>query len=212
MNTSGFRDRQEAGLRLSEVLQKYKGENVVVYALPRGGVPVGLEVAKALEAPLDLVITRKIGHPDNPEFAVCAVAEDGEVLCDEQMSGALDEAWLKAEVEKGRTEAKRRREVYLTGRQHVSAKGKIAIVVDDGVATGLTARVAVQTVRSENPSKLIVAIPCAPYEVAEELRTIADEVIVLTDEKSYLGAVGAYYDEFPQLSDEEVVRLLAEVS
>lgn len=203
-----FKDRKEAGQLLAEQIIQYRDKDAVVYALPRGGVVLGFEIAQALHAPLDLIIARKIGHPDNPEYAVCAVIEEGEPFCNEEERATLDPVWLEKEIEKEREEAKRRREKYLKGRKHRSARNKIAIVVDDGVATGLTLRSALRSLRQEQPKELIVAVPVAPHDLVEILHTEADKVVVLKDEKNYLGAVGAYYQNFPQVSDGEVIELL----
>ncbi len=203
-----FIDRQDAGKRLADALIKYCSDDTVIYALPRGGVVVGFEVARLLKAPLDLIITRKISHPYNPEYAVCAVAEDGKLLCDEYEKTLLDSDWLKQEVKRERQEAWRRKKIYLGDREHLSAKNKKAIVIDDGIATGLTIRAALQALKKEKPEELIVAIPVAPREVVEILRKEADAVVVLEDGKNYLGSVGAYYDNFPQTTDKEVVELL----
>lgn len=203
-----FIDRRDAGKRLAAALKEYKGTDAIVYALPRGGVVLGFEIAKALKAPLDLVITRKIGHPANPEYAVCATTESGELLCDERERASLDPAWLKQAASRERKEATRRRKLYLQGAAHVSAAGKTAIVVDDGIATGLTIRAAVRSLRAERPKALIVAVPVAPHEVVEVLKKEADRVITLEDARSYLGAVGAYYDDFPQVTDGEVIQLI----
>lgn len=203
-----FIDRQDAGRQLAKALRKYRGEDTVVYALPRGGVVVGFEVARELKAPLDLVITRKIGHPDNPECAVCAVTEEGVLLCDEDRRALLDPHWLKQEAEQEREEALRRRKVYLNQEKYTSAKGKRAIIVDDGIATGLTFQAALQALSQEKPKELIAAVPVAPHEAMEMLRQEADAVVVLEDARNYLGAVGAYYNAFPQVTDEEVIDLL----
>lgn len=203
-----FKNRVEAGQKLAAALGKYKGEDVVVYAIPRGGVVLGYEIAKQLEAPLDLVIPRKVGHPLSPEYAVCVVAEDGEMLCNEEEAASLDKEWLQVQVEKERKEAQRRRQVYLGGRPPLSAQDKIAILVDDGVATGLTFLLALRQVRRLSPKRLVAAIPVAPRETAELLRKEADELVVLHVPRLYLGAVGAYYDEFEQAEDEEVIGLL----
>jgi putative phosphoribosyl transferase len=202
-----FQDRQEAGQRLAEALQKYRGKDAIVYALPRGGVVLGYEVAKALDLPLELAIARKIGHPTNPEYAVCAVIEDGTLFCNEAEQALLDPAWLKAEAAKEAAEARRRRALYGAGRR-LSASGTTAIVVDDGVATGLTLRAALYALKKERPAKIVVATPAAPEDVVAVLRDEADEIIVLTAGEPYLGAVGAYYERFPQISDDEVIRLL----
>ncbi len=204
-----FADRIDAGRQLAQALAKYRAADAVVYALPRGGVVLGYEVATALGAPLDLAIARKIGHPHNPEYAVCAVTEDGPLICDEAELGFLDKVWLAEAVERERQEAKRRRAAYLTGRSRISPAGKTAILVDDGIATGLTIRAALASLRKEKPAKVVVAVPCAGADVTAMLRREADEVIVLTNEEEYQGAVGAYYEKFPQVTDAEVIALLA---
>lgn len=208
-----FKDRKDAGRQLAEALVEampgIASTDTVVYALPRGGVVLGREVADALKLPLDIAIARKIGHPENPEYAVCAVGEGGALICDEAERRALPEDWLVAEVERQRVEAVRRRALYGAGRAHLSPHNKVAIVVDDGIATGLTLRTALAELRREGPKKVVVAVPCAPAEIAAQLQKDVDELIVLAGEDRYLGAVGAYYDDFPQVSDEEVVRLLA---
>ena len=205
-----FKDRKEAGELLAQELAEYRDKDAIVYAIPRGGVVLGFEIAQFLHAPLDLVIARKIGHPDNPEYAVCAVTEEGEPFCNEGKRAMLDPMWLEREIKKEREEAKRRRETYLKGRKCCSAKNKIAIVVDDGVATGLTLRAALRFLRVKEPKELLVAVPVVPHDLMDVLRAEADEVFVLKDEQMYLGAVGAYYQNFPQVSDKEVIELLQE--
>src|SRR3989344_1085230 len=203
-----FEDRKEAGLTLARMLAGYRGKNAVIYALPRGGVVLGFEIAKALHLSLDLVIARKIGHPKNSEYAVCAVTEEGEPFCEESERTKLAPRWMEAEIQKERKEAKRRRITYLGNKEHISAKDKIAVVVDDGVATGLTLRAALRAIRAERPAKLVVAVPAAPHDMVEVLGREADKVVVVKDELNYLGAVGAYYLDFPQVSDQEVIELL----
>jgi len=203
-----FKDRQDAGRQLARALREYSDGDSVIYALPRGGVVLGSEIANTLHIPLDLVITRKIGHPSNPEYAICAVSEDGELVCNEVEKAFVNKDWLKNAVAKEVKEAARRGEVYLRGIKHIPATNITAIVVDDGVATGLTIKAALQSLRKEKPKKLMVAIPVAPHDTLNELRGSADEVVVLEDAKDYLGAVGAYYAYFPQVTDEEVIKLL----
>lgn len=204
-----FKDRVEAGQKLAAALGKYKEEKVVVYAIPRGGVVVGYEIAKALAAPLDVVITRKIGHPLFPEYAVCVIAEDGDMLCNEGEAAALNKEWLQEEAEKEQREAMRRRKVYGAGREPLSPRGKIAIIVDDGIATGLTFLLAIRQLRLLEPKRIVAAIPVAPQEVAQIIKKEADELVALHIPRVYLGAVGAYYDEFDQVEDEEVIKLLS---
>ena len=202
-----FTDRVDAGRRLAEALENYRGKDVVVYALPRGGVVLGYEIARALSAPLDLIITRKIGYPGNPECALCAVSEEGRMICDRSGISLVSDDWLKSEAQKEMKEAKRRRETYLAGRQPLPAADKVAIVVDDGVATGLTLLLAVQVLRDRHPRKVMVAVPVASEDAVEKLREVADELVVL-EVPPYFEAVGAYYQQFPQLTDEEVIDLM----
>jgi len=162
-----FQDRKEAGQKLAkELAKKYKGSDVIVYALPRGGVVLGAEIAKALDAPLDLVITRKIGHPMQPEYAVCVVGETGVFLCSEFERPQLDQKWLDKEVEKEREEAKRRREVYMKGKTLPVTQDTIAIIVDDGVATGLTMEAAIDEITAKGVKHIVVAVPVLPTEAA----------------------------------------------
>lgn len=202
-----FRDRAEAGRRLAETLAGYANEDVVVYALPRGGVVLGYEIARSLHAPLDLVITRKIGYPGNEECAVCAVAEDGDMICDSFAESKLDREWLKGQAEKQMQEAARRRQVYLQGRKVQPSGGKVAIIVDDGVATGLTILLAIIEVRHQGPKKIVVAVPVSSASAAERIREEADEFIALQIPASFM-AVGEFYEKFPQLDDDEVLKLM----
>ncbi len=206
-----FKDRFEAGRMLAQALDKYKGKNVVVLALPRGGVPIGVEVANYLEAPLDLVIARKIGHPYSPEYAVAAVSEDGEVLYNEKEKRNLEPAWFELQIKEKLEEARRRRRLYLGDRKPVLVEGKIAIVVDDGIATGLTLRVSLLAVKNRRPAKLVVGVPVAPPDTVERLKKEVDEVVVVHLPAYFLGAIGAYYDDFSQVSDDEVVEMMERV-
>ncbi len=206
-----FRDRREAGQKLAQALVRYRGREGIVYPLPRGGVMLGVEVARALGMPLDLIIPRKIGHPYNPEYAICAVTEHGAPICNEREVAQVDPEWFRRRVEAERHEARRRRELYLTGRAPLPAEGKVAILVDDGIATGLTMRAAIQDVKQRRPARVIVAIPVAPKDTVERLAREVDEVAALDISDFYLGAVGAYYDDFPQLTDDEVIVLLREL-
>lgn len=203
-----FRDRVDAGKQLAQALKKYQKHDGVVYALPRGGVVLGVEVARALGMPLDLLIPRKIGHPLQPEYAICAVVENGEMVCNQQEVARVDPQWFRQVVEAERHEARRRRELYLGGREVAPVQGKTAIIVDDGIATGLTMEVSIRDARRRRPKHLVVAVPVAPPDTVERLSREVDEFVVLDVSPYYLGAVGAYYDRFLQVTDEEVIALL----
>jgi len=207
-----FRDRTDAGKKLAQALKRHRNQDGVVYALPRGGVVLGVEVARDLGMPLDLLIPRKIGHPLQPEYAICAVVENGEMVCNQQEVARVDPQWFRREVAAERGEARRRRELYLGGREPAPVAGKTAIIVDDGIATGLTMEVAIRDARRRDPAHLIVAVPVAPPETVERLAREVDEFVVLDPSPYYLGAVGAYYDSFYQVSDEEVVALMRSVA
>lgn len=203
-----FKNRLEAGVQLAILLQKYADDNLVVYALPRGGVPLGVEIAKKLHAPFDLVITKKIGHPGNPEYALCAIAEEGEPICNKDDIGYIDKHWLQEEIDRVRVEIKRRREKYFGEITHPDIEGKTAIIVDDGIATGYTMLAAINEIKRRKPGKIVVAIPITPEDTARELRKITDDLVSVEIDPFYLGAVGAYYDDFSQVEDEEVIYLI----
>ncbi len=212
-NVHIFADRVEAGCALAERLGKEKYENPVVLALPRGGVPVAAEVAKVLEAPLDLVLVRKIGVPYQPELALAAVVDGGhaEVVVNEDVrrfAGVSDQDFDKAKARE-LAEIERRRELYLQGRERVPIKGATAIVVDDGIATGATVRAALKALRRRDPKKLVLAVAVAPPETINELRPEVDEIICLETPEPF-HAIGLYYRDFSQVSDQQVVALLAQ--
>lgn len=203
-----FKDRAEAGRLLAIALARYESDDVVIFALPRGGVVLGNVVANYLHAPLDLLITRKIGYPGNEECAVCAVAEEGDMICDSNAS-RLDQEWLRARAEKERQEAKRRRQVYLAGREPTPVENKVAIIVDDGVATGLTILLAIIVLKNRHPKRIVVAVPVSASDAAARIRAEADELVAL-DVPEYFMAVGEHYEQFPQLSDEDVIRYMSQ--
>lgn len=210
-----FNDRIDAGRKLAAALANYKDQKPVILALPRGGVPVGAEVATALKAPLDLILVRKVGVPFEPELAMGAVV-DGEAPIivrndDVIRSAGIEEAEFKAVCDSELAEIERRRRRYLGGRARVDVAGRTAIVIDDGVATGATTRAALRATRMRKPNKLVLAVPVAPTDSLAELRGDADDVVCLEDHELF-GAIGAYYRDFSQVSDEEVIRLLGQVS
>lgn len=206
-----FTDRKDAGKKLAAVLAKYRGTQGVVIALPRGGVVLGAEVAKALQFPLDIVAPRKIGHPMHPEYAIGVVDEGGTCILNTEEAKEIDSQWLAEEVRQQQREAQRRIAAYRSGRAPTDVAGKTVILVDDGIATGLTMRLALRSVKARMPEKIIVAVPVAPPGSEGVLRSEGvDEVIVLEPPESFSGAVGAHYVRFDQVKDEEVIRLMRE--
>jgi len=210
-----FADRTEAGRYLARRLAGRVDGAVVVYALPRGGVPIALEIARELDAPLDLAMVRKIGAPGYPELALAAVS-DGKtprVVINEsvlQKTGASRD-YLLHEAAKELKEIERRRTLYFGNRDRPDPIGKTAIVVDDGLATGATARVAVEALRRQGAAKIILAVPVAPRGAAAELRAIVDEFVCLLEPEVF-SSVSSFYDDFHQLTDAEVVTMLDEAA
>ncbi|QQG45626.1 MAG: endolytic transglycosylase MltG [Candidatus Sungiibacteriota bacterium] len=206
-----FKNRKEAGEKLAEALLGFKNaKNTLVLALPRGGVVVGYEISQALNLPLDIVVPRKIGAPSDPEYAIGAITESGEGIFNTRELAGIDQDWFKKEVEKEKKEAERRLKLYRGNRPYSQLLGKIVIIVDDGVATGYTMRAALKSVRGQKPQKIIVAVPHGAKDSLEQLRKEADEVISLIEPEWY-GAVGMFYEEFPQTTDKEVIQLLGGV-
>lgn len=202
-----FRNREDGGRALARALAKYRGADVVVYGLPRGGVVTAKVVAAELGAPLDLVITRKLGHPDQPEYAVGAISEDGEVVLNERAIAELPADWLEREKAAQLKEAGRRRRVYLGDRAPLPVRGKIAVVVDDGIATGHTIKAAARMLRRMGPAKLVIAAPVAPVNVAERLAGFADEVVVPFTPADFF-AIGQFYTDFAPVEDAEVIAVM----
>ncbi|MEY9886055.1 phosphoribosyltransferase [Bradyrhizobium sp. USDA 329] len=206
-----FRDRNDAGRQLAEALVKYKNRHPVVMALPRGGVPVAAEVAERLEAPLDLVLVRKIGVPMQPELAMGAVV-DGEqpVIVRNQdifdLTGVSEETF-DAICREELVEIDRRRERYLGNRARSDVNGQVAIIVDDGIATGATTLAAIRALRHRGPKELILAVPVAPLETLQRLHGEVDAIVCLDSPRDF-GAIGYYYRDFSQVSDDEVVAIL----
>jgi len=206
-----FADRAEAGRRLGLRLLAMAPANPVVLAMPRGGVPVAVPVARALGAPLDLLLVRKIGVPWQPELAVAAVV-DGEhpqIVVDEhiRVETGIAHATIEAEATRQLAEIERRRALYLGSRPAVKVQGCTAIVVDDGIATGTSMRAALRALRAREPARVILAVPVAPPDTLARLRAEVDDVVCLAQPAPFL-AVGVYYDDFHQLADDEVTQLM----
>ena len=207
-----FHDRREAGQLLAQELIFLKGKkDVIVLGIPRGGVVVAAEVARAIGAPLDVYITRKIGAPYNPELAIGAIASSGDVVLDEGLIGSLGVSpeYVQDETERQRREIERRLRKYRGNRSAQELKGKTVLLVDDGIATGATTLAAIRALKKERPAELILAVPVGPPDAVARLREEVDRLVCL-DTPRLFWAVGAFYEVFDQTSDEEVVRLLQE--
>jgi predicted phosphoribosyltransferase len=207
-----FRNRADAGRRLAAALAGYKNERPVVLALPRGGVPVAAEIAAALNAPLDLVLVRKLGVPVQPELAMGAVVDGSApiIVRNEdviRLTGVTEEE-VQAVCAEELAEIERRRQRYLGTRARVDPAGRVVIVVDDGIATGATTRAALRALRLRGPKRLILAVPVAPTETLAAMREETDEVVCLEDYTDF-GAIGFFYADFRQTSDSEVIATLA---
>lgn len=215
MSSAMFADREDAGRQLAARLVRFKDKDPVVLALPRGGVPIGLEVAAALKAPLDLILVRKIGTPGQPELAVGAVVdgERPELVINEdvkRLAGVTDD-YIAQEEARQLQEIERRRKLWLGDRPRVAVKGKTALVVDDGIATGATVRAALHAVRRAGPARLVLAAPVAPPETIGSLRADADEIVCLAMPQTFW-AISMFYGRFPQVADSEVSAMMEPVA
>lgn len=204
-----FRDRKEAGRKLAQALSLFSGRDVLVLAIPRGGVVVAGPVATALKAELDVIIPRKVGAPGNKELAVAAVAPDGIVLYNEKALNllGLSKEDLSLEIDREREEIERRLRLYRGDRKEPRIKGRTVIVIDDGLATGFTMEAALVSLTKKEPRELILAVPVAPPDTLERLRPLVSEVVCLVTPEPFY-AVGQFYRSFPQVEDEEVLAIL----
>lgn len=205
-----FSSRAQAGRLLARELEYVRKADSIVYGLPRGGVVTAFEIAKYLRSPLELLLTRKIAHPLSPEYAQAAISEKGYLVSSKISREQMLEGWFEEAVQKQIAEIARRRLIYSEGKKRMRATGKTAIIVDDGVATGLTLRAGILEIHDEDPLKLIVAVPVIPESTAELIKSSVDELIALTipSDQDYLGAVGSYYEDFHEVSDREVIKIL----
>ncbi len=206
-----FRDRTEAGKKLAAALESFKGKDVLVLAIPRGGVVVAREVARALGAPLDVVVTRKIEAPGEPEYALGAVTQEGDVIMDRQAAESLGAGpeYLDSQIEQKRQEVKERMLRFRGDTPYPSLEGKVVIIVDDGIATGSSVGAAVMSVKKRGPKEVVVAVPVAPSDAIDTLAEDGNKVVCLETPGPFL-AIGEFYGSFDQVGDEEVKRILDE--
>lgn len=200
-----FKNRKEAGFLLAQKLMHYKGTDSIILAVPRGGVPVGYEVAKTLELPLDIVLSKKIGHPYNREFAIGAVSLDSQII-DEHPD--VPEEYIEKEIVKLRKSLKEKYTLFRGNLPPISIEGKNVIIIDDGIATGNTLLVSIAMLRKKKPEKIIVAVPVLPYNTINVIEENSDEFIYLMAPGNFRG-VGGFYEDFQQVDDDEVIQILS---
>jgi predicted phosphoribosyltransferase len=204
-----FSDRMEAGKQLASALADFADKNAIVLAIPRGGVVVGCEISKALNLPLDVIIPHKIGAPDNPELAIGAVTEDGTIILHENLVAyiGVPKSYIKEESERQKHEIERRLKMYRQNEPYPNLKGRDVIIVDDGIATGSTMKAALASVKNRGAKTVTVAVPVGPPSTIKELKRHADRVVSLYTPE-YFQAIGQFYTDFGQTTDEEVIQLL----
>jgi len=206
-----FQNRAQAGKKLASKLLSYKAtKNLIVLAIPRGGVVVGKILSQALDCPLEVIVTKKIGAPGNPELAIGAVGVVGKPVIDEELAERVgaDENYLKSKILNLKSEIKRREKIFRRDKLPLNLKDKTVILTDDGVATGATMMAAVEIARQQNPKKIIVAVPVIAKDTLEKIEKLADEVVYL-DAPEMFFAVGQFYQDFSQITDEEVRKILS---
>ena len=203
-----LKDRKEAGLLLSEKLEKYQDTDTLILAVPRGGVPIGYEIAKNLNLQLDIILSKKIGHPLNKEFAIGAVSLDS-LLIDSHPE--VSQAYIESEIKYLRELLQEKYALYMGNRKPIDVKGKNVIIVDDGIATGNTLLACINMLRKNNPKKIIVAVPVVPADMVPIFNQKADEFIYLMAPIDF-GGVGRFYENFEQVNDDEVIRMLSIVN
>lgn len=201
-----FENRIDAGRQLAKALNVANPENSVILALPRGGVPLGIILADTIGCPLDVILAKKIVHPLHSEFAIGALTENGELLLNTEIQ--VEDDWIKQETERINQENKHRRKLYGPHITKQELTGKDIIIVDDGIATGMTMFAAIKGVKAEQPNSITVAVPIIPKDTYPELKEQADSVLFVEVPEHFIGAVGAYYQNFPQITDEEVLDML----
>jgi putative phosphoribosyl transferase len=203
-----FKNRNDAAQKLIPYLNKYRNESGVVLAVPRGGVPIAYPIAKAYNLPLELLMTKKIGHPAHPEFAIGAVSLEDHFI-DDQFG--VPQTYIDNEIKKIRESLKERYKLFMGNHKPVGLENKVVIIVDDGVATGNTILSAIKMLRKSNPKKIVVAVPVAPPDTAEKIKRYVDDFICLSTPVPFIG-VGLHYLDFTQVSDEEVIQLIRDAN
>jgi putative phosphoribosyl transferase len=203
-----LKDRKEAGLLLSEKLEKYQDTDTIILAVPRGGVPIGYEITKNLNLPLEIILSKKIGHPLNKEYAIGAVSLDSTII---EEHPDVSNTYIESEIKNLRELLQENYAIYMGNRKPIDVKGKNVIVVDDGIATGNTLLASINMLRKNNPKKIIVAVPVVPADVVPVFKQKADEFIFLMAPIDF-GGVGKFYENFEQVNDDEVVRMLSVVN
>src|SRR3989338_7374330 len=201
-----FKDRHEAGINLAERLKDYKNnKDVILLAIPRGGVEVGYEISKSLNVKLDIIVTKKIGFPDDEEFAIGSVGPDKKVMLNEETIRIynVSDAYLKEKTREMGREIARRYRAYKGEYELQNLKDKIAILTDDGIATGFTTKAAINYIKSQSPKKIILAVPVAPADLSRQLKEEVDEFVCLHSTNMFF-SISQFYDDFPQLEDKEV--------
>ncbi len=202
-----FKDRLEAGLALTEHLRKYKNDYGIVLAVPRGGIPVAYVVAKELHWPLEVVLTKKIGHPFNKEYAIGAASlTDYFIVPHEDVT----DEYIKTEVERVQSRLRQMQKEFMGNKVSADLKGKTVIIVDDGIATGNTLQATVNVLRKANPAKIVIAVPVSSSSAYEKLSVLVDEMIAVLVPEEFYG-VGAFYENFKQVSDEEAISYLKKI-
>ena len=203
-----FNDRYDAALKLIPLLEKYKNDRGVVLAVPRGGVALGYYIARHYNFPLELILTKKIGHPVNSEFAIGAVGLEGEVI---NPGSEVSESYIAKEIQRIRESLKERQKQFMGNRKPVDLRGKTIIIVDDGIATGNTIIASIKMMRNKEPKKIVVAVPVAPPDTARKIKALADDFICLHTPVEFFG-VGQFYEDFSEVTDEEVIQYLKEAN
>lgn len=203
-----YRNRQDAAEKLIPLLKGHLDEDTVVLAVPRGGVPIGYIIARYYNLPLDLLLTKKIGHPSNPELAIGAVSLEDEIIDNDFY---ISKNYINSQIKEIREKLKLRFKKFMGNRSAIDLKNKTVLIIDDGIATGNTLMAAIQMVRRKSPKKIVVAVPVSPYDTAEKIRSKVDAFICPIIDANFVG-VGMYYHDFYQVSDEQVINLIAEIN